>query len=853
MTGEGFLKRKELKFKETPEGEAELYKTRQEGRVVKCIVVRDHLSKNVFGHVIPCKGPDEEGYVKGLIVEDITWLGHVKLILKSDQEVSLVALVKQAMAALRVSVEDIKLISDEHSQTYDSQASGGTEVGIRALRGLLRSLRICLEGRIGQAIPVQHPLMSWLLEHTTLLLNTCVRGDDGLTPWARVRGRAFGQRLIGFGECILWKPPLKGPQHDQQGNMGPRNMLGVFIGYSRTANSYKIWLPSTGEVVDSRSVQRLPLQDRWDAEKLKAITSMPWSLRTRTAPSVEFGEPVEKDPKPKDDAPPVARRLKITKETLRKYGFTQGCRQCEHIKAFSEAKAGLPHGEVCRARIVEDMKKDDQGAARVRDTQERIDRSIAERIRLDDERRAARPFEQPEVPKSGFNDSKAAAARGEGQAGRAHDEPVPPAISKDVPESRDQVDADGGPMVEVAASSSWEAPRRVPVPERSPAMEDAMKDIPVTVRAADIPRTPATRNDMDVDALDDAEFIMHIGNLGGDVKSYRREQRAAARKVVSEIYSPPRVTKAIASMPELGLTAGFALDLTCTDPEDGEPWDFDRKSKRDKALRKVREEKPIVLIGSPVCTPWCSWQRINNEHRDPADVHRDMVRARIHLDFVTSLYREQIENNRFFLHEHPQASASWNEKCIKEILDIPGVGRVDGDQCQYGAEVQFGARKGEPVRKTTGFMSNGERILDALKKRCVSRDGNCTRARGGRHATCSGRIAADAARYSPELCKAILRGISNQLHQRGVLRRNEVGLHAVDDEAVAEDHLRGPQQGYSGKYRDDISGQVLREDLVREARLKELDYFNTKGVWRKRSRTEAFKRTWTSTHIRQMG
>ena len=128
MMGEGFLKRKELKFKETPEGEAELYKARQEGRVVKCIVVRDHRSKNVFGHVIPCKGPDEEGYVKGLIAEDITWLGHVKLDLKSEQEVSLVALVKQAMAALRVSVEDIKLISDEHSQTYDSQASGCSDL-----------------------------------------------------------------------------------------------------------------------------------------------------------------------------------------------------------------------------------------------------------------------------------------------------------------------------------------------------------------------------------------------------------------------------------------------------------------------------------------------------------------------------------------------------------------------------------------------------------------------------------------------------------------------------------------------------------------------------------------------------
>ena len=147
------------------------------------------------------------------------------------------------------------------------------------------------------------------------------------------------------------------------------------------------------------------------------------------------------------------------------------------------------------------------------------------------------------------------------------------------------------------------------------------------------------------------------------------------------------------------------------------------------------------------------------------------------------------------------------------------------------------------MRKSTGFMSNGARILDALRKRCGSRDGTCTRAKGGRHVTCSGKVAADAARYSPGLCKAILRGISNQLHQRGVLRRHEVGLHAVDDEAIAENHLRGPEQGYSGKHRDDVTGQVLHDDLVKEARLKELDYFNAKGVWRKRLKVEAFKRT----------
>ena len=89
------------------------------------------------------------------------------------------------------------------------------------------------------------------------------------------------------------------------------------------------------------------------------------------------------------------------------------------------------------------------------------------------------------------------------------------------------------PMVEVAASSSWEAPGRQPAPVRSDARAGAMADILVSVRAADIPRAPSQQDGMDVDTvLDDAEFIMHIGNFGGDMKSYQREHNAAMKKVV---------------------------------------------------------------------------------------------------------------------------------------------------------------------------------------------------------------------------------------------------------------------------------------------------------------------------------
>ena len=45
---------------------------------------------------------------------------------------------------------------------------------------------------------------------------------------------------------------------------------------------------------------------------------------------------------------------------------------------------------------------------------------------------------------------------------------------------------------------------------------------------------------------------------------------------VMEMYSPVRVT----GMAErLGLIPGMAMDLTTTDPEDGNPWDFDNKDK----------------------------------------------------------------------------------------------------------------------------------------------------------------------------------------------------------------------------------------------------------------------------------
>ena len=59
-----------------------------------------------------------------------------------------------------------------------------------------------------------------------------------------------------------------------------------------------------------------------------------------------------------------------------------------------------------------------------------------------------------------------------------------------------------------------------------------------------------------------SEFLSAIRALGGDTGKYKRERKTAVRAVVSEIYSPPRVTAAAKLLPELKAVPGLALDLT---------------------------------------------------------------------------------------------------------------------------------------------------------------------------------------------------------------------------------------------------------------------------------------------------
>ena len=97
LTGAGVVLQKELKMDDMQVNEARI-----KGEIVKCLVVRCFASKAVFGHVIPCKKLNEDGVVVTKVLQNLEWLGHTRLIVKSDNEPAIQALAKRAVDLAKI-------------------------------------------------------------------------------------------------------------------------------------------------------------------------------------------------------------------------------------------------------------------------------------------------------------------------------------------------------------------------------------------------------------------------------------------------------------------------------------------------------------------------------------------------------------------------------------------------------------------------------------------------------------------------------------------------------------------------------------------------------------------------------
>jgi len=607
--------------------------TQEEGdESLKIIVGKCQMSKCTFVHIVPQKGVEPRLYAVERIKRDILWLGHTKVRLKSDNESAILALLRNALKVFRV--EDIESAQEGHSAAYDSSSNATTEAACRSMAGQIRTIRACLESRIKRRIPVTHCVFYWLVEHAAWLLTIRSTQSDGITPYKRLRGLNFSTRMLGFGESCLYRVPKKSPEASLDGKLSPNWKSGIFLGYSRDSNEFVMWNVAAKAIIRTRSVQRKSESDRWDVDGLVGISQRPMdTLYRATATPTGWREPsgdFEQRLAPEDEAPrtrpSVAPDLRVTVKDLEDFGYTEvGCQRCDFIRQHGDARrCGYAHSTICRERIKGRLNETAEGRLRLGRVEARLSRNTEPRAKTD-------PYPEMSIPPDTRNsvymprDSQGVDEQGE--------EDVEIEVDSDAKEQKDDAmatgtctptadeknegnpDTDMGllehetPVERLVSLSREESEDAV----RQRADWGATRDIAVKLLwegsappvISQLPNSAKEELAQEMSAMfEEAECLG--ANINQNIQSIRDELHV----IVSEIYSPPRVTRAARILKKLNITPGFAMDITTHDAE-GRPWDFDQPQQKTRAVRLIYETEPDLIVGSPMCKDFSAWQRLN--------------------------------------------------------------------------------------------------------------------------------------------------------------------------------------------------------------------------------------------------
>ena len=232
------------------------------------LVGRERITGTYFATTVPMKG--SMGYFTVEKVKDmVDEVGDTAqtIIIKTDQEASVGCLVEDV-----VKDRELGKTIVEQSPAGSSQSNGVVERAVQGLEGQMRVMLLALEGRVGRTVDPEEAIVTFLPEYAAYLLNRLEVGKDGKTAYERVRGKRATVVGLEFGEKVLWRKR----KADRMAKLRSRWSYGVFVGIRR--KSGEMWVAAeNGEVVKTRAVRRLPVEERWTEECVDWVRHTPWN------------------------------------------------------------------------------------------------------------------------------------------------------------------------------------------------------------------------------------------------------------------------------------------------------------------------------------------------------------------------------------------------------------------------------------------------------------------------------------------------------------------------------------------------------------------------------------------------
>ena len=172
-------------------------------------------------------------------------------------------------------------------------------------------MRSALEAQLGFKIPVAHPVVAWLVSHSANILTWFVKGNDGRTPYHRVRGRPFNGKLLQFGEFCRYRCRAQEPVHG-----GHKWSAAIYLGRERHQDQHVPYDDKLEKAVFARTVMRVPNAEKWRADAVAAVSALPWSLHEPLKPDVVFQDPAARPDQVPADHVPAARRVYLKPELV---------------------------------------------------------------------------------------------------------------------------------------------------------------------------------------------------------------------------------------------------------------------------------------------------------------------------------------------------------------------------------------------------------------------------------------------------------------------------------------------------------------------------------------------------------
>ena len=794
----------------------------EEERALPCLLVKCHRTKRYWANTLPAKGTDPFAVarLKGVVNE----AGFKQVLLKSDGEPAIVALKQKVKEDLR----DVEIHLTE-VPVEDHRANGFIEVGVRELKRQVRAILSDLQDRLGFEIDPTHPCLVWLARHAAFLLTRFRVGTDGKTAYERTYGRSWRTPLVRYGEHILYRP--RANQDGRRNDIAPRVSLGMYVG-TGTRNSDVFVMTERG-IMKGNSLSRRPPEEQFKYERFGELRGLPWRLQERLRDAGEMRIPLpdvlgERPARPAQEEV-VPRNLYVKRSDIEEFGTTPFCPGCEAAMLELPNRA---HNAECRFRIQTRLLETEKGQERVRKARARVDAGRRQREApgggdeipaIEDGAAEGAVAEEPVLLGRPEPDSEMA-------AGEAAGEPETRSAPREL-ESREEArepkrqktKAKKGdkrpPEVEVEELHEREQNRKNPGGEASSSRGEGQ-----LLSAAEPPGPDASSGAGGNDSNE-----MNLGCLCAILRKARKEG------VISEIFSPPRVA---AQAQLVGMRPGFSVDLE-TKRADGEYWDLSKDRHVEDLMNLIDTEKPEFLGGSPPCGPFSNLQNLVDARNnvEPKLREKRLKEGKKHLRTAVKGYRKQLEEGRYFLHEHPKGAKSWEEKCIKDLAADERVYTVEGPMCRWQMESSDLYGKGL-VYKMTRWMTNSRRLAEVLEGVC-SNSGNRT---WHRHVNLINGRARAAQIYPPKLVKAILVAMRRQLEDDGefnqTLNAVEAGpvpdaVPVIDEEEEKFNQLPEASEEWEGPIIDANTGAVLDPKKVKEARDEELAWVHKQQIYKK--------------------